>query len=268
MADRDYVLGTRDEEIERLGLQHRVWRAAMLEGFNRAGIGSGQTVIDVGAGPGYASVDLAEIVGSGGKVIALERSHRFLASLADRADRHQLHNIEAREADVAEDRFGEAVADASWCRWVLSFVAEPRQVIANVAAALKPSGVAIFHEYADYGTWKTMPPDADVERFRSLVLQSWRDAGGEPDVGLWLPQWLAAEGMEIVSLRPLIEIVRKGDFTWQWPAAFMATNAGRLAELGYASEEEAERFAATLERTDAHAWMITPLVVEVIARRA
>jgi hypothetical protein len=55
---------------------------------------------------------------------------------------------------------------------------------------------------------------------------------------------------------------------WQWPALFMATNARRLHELGYASAEEAERFATALDRTDARTWMITPLVVEVIARRA
>ena len=267
MADRDYVLGTHDDEIERLGLQHRVWRARMLDGFGRAGLSVGQTVIDVGAGPGHATVDLAEMVGSGGRVIALERSRRFLDSLMDRANRHQLHNIEAREADVAEAGFGEAVADASWCRWVLSFVAEPRQVIANIAKALKPRGIAIFHEYADYGGWQMMPPNADLDRFRSLVMQSWREAGGEPDIGLRLPEWLAAEGLEVVSLRPLIEIVRKGEFAWQWPAAFMATNAGRLAELGYADAAEGARFATALDRSGPDAWMITPLVCEVIARR-
>src|SRR6266571_4712358 len=29
--ERDYVLGTHDEEISRLGLQHRVWRPVVLE---------------------------------------------------------------------------------------------------------------------------------------------------------------------------------------------------------------------------------------------
>lgn len=31
MADRDYLLGTHDGELERLGLQHRVWRPAVLD---------------------------------------------------------------------------------------------------------------------------------------------------------------------------------------------------------------------------------------------
>ena len=99
------------------------------------------------------------------------------------------------------------------------------------------------------------------------MIQSWRDSGGEPDVGLHLPSWLRSERLEIVELRPLTHIVRRSDYMWQWPAAFMATNAKRLHELGYASAEEADRFATTLEREDAGTWMITPLVLEVIARR-
>lgn len=265
--ERDYVLGTHDEEIERLGLQHRVWRPRMLDAWRRAGIRQGQTVIDVGAGPGYASVDLAELVGPRGKVIALERSPSFLQSLSERAERHKLPQIEAHERDVSGPGFGEAIADAAWCRWLLSFVADPQRTLANIAAALRPGGVAVFHEYVDYGAWQMMPPDPDVDRFRTLVIKSWRDAGGEPDVGLRLPEWLGASGFEVLEVRPLIEIVRRSDLLWQWPAAFMATNARRLVQLGYAEAEEAERFAAALDRTGSGTWMITPLVCEIIARR-
>ena len=55
MTERDYVLGTHDEEIARLGLQHRVWRPTVLECWQRAGISRGNKVVDVGAGPGFAS---------------------------------------------------------------------------------------------------------------------------------------------------------------------------------------------------------------------
>jgi SAM-dependent methyltransferase len=268
MSEGDYVLGTEDEETRRLGLQHRVWRPRMLDAFRRAGIGPGATVIDVGAGPGYAARDLAEIVGPSGRIIALERAPNFVAHLRHEAGRLGLSNIEVREQDVSSDAFGEGVADAAWCRWVLSFVADPARTVGHVARALRPGGVAVFHEYADYGAWRTMPPDPDVERFRSLVMQSWRDAGGEPNVALRLPTWLAAEGLELVEVRPLIEIVGRHDFVWQWPAAFMTVNAGRLRDLGYIDAEEAERLATALDRLPEHALTITPLVAEVIARKA
>src|SRR5688572_24204589 len=75
--DRDYLLGTHDAEVRRLGHQHRVWRPRVLDAWRRAGIKTGSTVIDAGSGPGWASLDLAEIVGDTGRVIALERSARF-----------------------------------------------------------------------------------------------------------------------------------------------------------------------------------------------
>lgn len=268
MSEGDYVLGTQADEVERLGLQHNVWRRHVLDGWTTAGIAPGMTVIDVGAGPGFAATDLAEIVGPQGRVIALERSPNFLASLQNRAGRLGLTNVDARSHDVSERSFGDGVADASWCRWLLSFVADPAATVRHIAQALKPGGVAIFHEYADYGAWRTMPPNPDVERFRDLVIRSWRDSGGEPDIALVLPDLLKAAGMEIVAARPLVEIVRPSDFTWRWPAAFMAVNAARLHELGYADAEEAQRLARALDDCPDDTLMITPLVAEIIARKA
>ena len=79
--DKDYILGTHDEEILRLGLQHRVWRPKVLDVWRRAGFTVSQTILDVGCGPGYASLDLAEIVSPAGKVFAIDRSRRFLDAL-------------------------------------------------------------------------------------------------------------------------------------------------------------------------------------------
>jgi SAM-dependent methyltransferase len=264
MSDEgDYVLGTESDEIERLGLQHRVWRERVLDAWRRAGIRDGHIVVDVGAGPGWASADLAGIVGPAGRVVALERSERFLAAVRARS----LANVEAREHDVSAAPFGEGFADVAWCRWVLSFVEAPERTVGHIARALKPGGVAVFHEYADYGAWQMMPPDARLDRFRTLVMQSWRDAGGEPDVALRLPQWLAAAGMELTEVRPLIEIVGSDHPTWQWPASFMAVGARRLAALGYCGEDEASRLASALDRQPPEARMVTPLVAELIARR-
>ena len=72
MSEGDYLLGTRDDEVARLGLQHRLWRAEMLRGVRSAGFAQGQTILDVGAGPGFATADLAEWVGPSGTVIAAD----------------------------------------------------------------------------------------------------------------------------------------------------------------------------------------------------
>ena len=266
MTDGDYVLGTRKDEVGRLGLQHRIWAPLMFDAWRRAGIASGQTIIDVGAGPGFATLDLAICVGPEGKVIAFERSPHFLEVIRTRAGHAGLANVEAVERDVSEGDLGKAVADAAWCRWLLSFVADPRRTVAGIARALKPGGSAVFHEYGDYDAWRMMPPNPLVDRFRTLVMQSWRDSGGEPDIAPFLPGWLAEEGLETVEVRPLIHIVRRDDPVWQWPASFMATGAARLHELGYVDSDEAARMAVAMDENP-DAWMVTPLVTEIISRK-
>src|SRR5436309_12083039 len=96
-TDRDYILGTHEEELARLGLQHRVWRPVALDCWQRAGITVGRRVLDVGAGPGYAAVDLAEIVGPTGEVVALERSQNFIRSMENSCRARSLTNVKSHE---------------------------------------------------------------------------------------------------------------------------------------------------------------------------
>src|SRR4029077_10446386 len=95
--DRDYILGTHDEELARLGLQHRVWRQVVLECWKKAGIKAGSRVLDVGGGPGYATVDLAEIVGPTGGVVAIERSNKFVRAMEQACRERSYANVEIHE---------------------------------------------------------------------------------------------------------------------------------------------------------------------------
>src|SRR5438874_5614567 len=87
------VHSTHDEEVARPGLQHRVWRPTVSDCWQRAGITIGSRVIDIGAGPGYATVDLAEIVGPTGEVLAVERSARFLEVARQACAARSLTNV-------------------------------------------------------------------------------------------------------------------------------------------------------------------------------
>src|SRR5579864_5795823 len=100
ISEQEYVLGTHDEEITRLGLQHRTWRPRVLAAWELAGIGPGQTVLDVGSVPGYASLDLADLVGPSGLVVAIDKSDRFLNTLDMIRRQRGLGNIAAHKADV------------------------------------------------------------------------------------------------------------------------------------------------------------------------
>ena len=267
-AGGDYVLGTHDGEVARLGLQHRVWREAMFAAWRRAGIRTGWRVVDVGAGPGYATLDLAELVGASGEVLAVERSERFVSVIERESRRRDLPQVRPLKADLMELSPPEGY-DMTWCRWVASFTPSVPRLVEWIRGALRPGGTAVFHEYADYASWRYLPSRPRLTEFVAAIMSSWRSAGGEPDVAPAVIDCLGRSGFRLKSVRPLIFTTRPGELTWEWPAAFIATNPARLQELGLVSPAWVAELQRELRAAEADPMsvMVTPLVLEVIAER-
>ena len=221
MKDRDYILGTHEEELIRLGLQHRVWRPVVLQCWQKAGITVGSRVLDVGAGPGYAALDLAEIVGSSGEVVALERSGNFVNAMRESISRRRLTNVKMHELDLMTGELPEGDYDFSWCRWVSSFVSDPRLLIKKLGNVMPKGGISIFHEYAHYETWRFLPRIASQEKFREHVVATWRESGGEPDGAEDLSDAPVGEQFCDPLATPHIFCVRPTNYMWQWPATFI-----------------------------------------------
>jgi ubiquinone/menaquinone biosynthesis C-methylase UbiE len=118
----DYVLGAEDAEVRRLGLQHLVWRPRASDAWRRGGFTVGQHLLDVGCGPGHATLDLAAIVGTSGKVSAIDRSEKFLTSLRSRLSRQSIHNVELLAIDLDQGALPQLRGDGAWCRWVFTFL--------------------------------------------------------------------------------------------------------------------------------------------------
>lgn len=267
--EKDYVLGTHDAEIARLGLQHRVWRPRVLDAWRRAGFTPGQTLVDLGCGPGWATLDLAELAGPDGRVIAVDRSRRFLDHLAAAARARGLANIETLEMDLDESPLPSLAADGIWSRWFYAFLRAPRRLLASAAQALRAGGVMVMHEYVDYRAWRLSPRSEEFEAFVGEVIAAWREDGGEPDIGLDLPRWLTELGLEVRTLAPRGEIARPGDFVWHWPRSFVEIGVQRLVDLGRFGPERGRAIVAAFERveTTPGAFQITPTVGEILAWR-
>jgi protein-L-isoaspartate O-methyltransferase len=268
-VDRDYFLGTHDEELLRLGLQHRVWRPTVLECWRRAGVGPGARVLDVGAGPGYAAADLAEIVGPEGEVVAVERSRRFVAAGRAMLASHGFGNVRYHEIDLMVDALPATGFDASWCRWVACFVSSPTMLIDKIAAAVRPGGVAIFHEYVRYDTFRISTAGPRMDEFVRQVEQGWRAAGGEPNVAPAVVALLQERGFSIRDAIPRVFCARPGDEAWQWPASFVDIHLKHQLELGRIQSAWADAVRAELAEAEQRAasLMITPMVLEIVAEK-
>jgi len=267
--EKDYVLGTHDAEIARLGLQHRVWVPRASAAWRRAGFTVGQRIVDVGCGPGWATFDLAELVGPGGRVIGIDRSRRFLDALAAAAAARGLAHVATRELDLDEAPLPDAGLDGAWSRWVYAFVRRPREVLAKVVGALRPGGALVLHEYVDYRSWRLSPRSPEFEAFVAEVMASWRDSGGEADIALELPRWLGELGCEVRGLRAIAEVATPADHVWQWPREFVRVGLQRLVDLGRIDVDRADAVLAAFTRAEAApgAFLVTPMVLEIVARR-
>ena len=268
-TENEYVLGTHDGEIVRLGLQHHAWRPRVLTAWELAGICPHQTILDVGCGPGYASLDLAEIVGPAGSVMAIDKSERCLNALASKSVERGLHNVTTQRVDLEIAEFPRIRADRIWCRWVLCFVKNPREVLAKMAAALKPGGSMILHEYFDYATWRAVPLCPELDEYVRAVMLSWRAGGGEPDISLQLPSWLQELGFELRHTRALVDLVEPGSMLWAWLRTFIKAGRERLVDLGCISCADADRIwrAFTSFEAAPGSRMFTPAMLEIVAKR-
>lgn len=268
-TERDYLLGTHDAELERLGLQHRVWRPRALDAWQRAGFTLGQTLLDVGCGPGYATLDLADIAGPRGRVVSVDRSHRYLEHLATVRKHRGLDQIEIHELDLEEAELPLCQADGAWGRWVFAFLKRPRALVRKVAASLRPGGVLVLHEYLHYATWRLSPRSPELEELVRIVTEAWRADGGDPDVGLDLLSWLPEDGFTLREVRTILEVVSPASFVWEWPKRFVEVGLERLVQLGRLTAPRAaqirEAFAAAERNPNAR--LVTPAVVEIIAVR-
>jgi ubiquinone/menaquinone biosynthesis C-methylase UbiE len=262
---RSYVLGTDEDELIRLGLQHRVWRAAAYAIWERARFGPGQTLLDIGAGPGYTTRDLAELVGPDGTVKAVEISTRF----AEYLRRQAIPNVVVIQGDAQELVLEDESLDGAYARWLFTFVPSPERVVAHVTRALRSGAVFAIQDYVSYGAARLGPPSEALKRVFDVIIASWKQHGGDADVGCRLPTIIEQAGLIIRDLRPHARIARPGTALWEWPTTFFHNFVPKLVEDRFLSQDEARIFFDEWARasTNPAAFLLTPIVLDLIAEK-
>jgi len=270
--DQPYVLGTGADEMFRLGLQHRLWSASAHALWERAGIQPGWSVMDVGSGPGYAALDLAQIVGPAGRVIAVDESAAFLKQLHDYARARRLENIDRVLGDVHDldsvIENGDGTLDAAYARWVFCFCAEPEVVVKGLARLLKPGGRIAVQDYFNYERSLTLAPRCEAfSKVIHAVGASWRSRGGSPDVMGSLPGVLSRHGFDITHMDVVQRVARPGSQMWHWPETFWDSFLPKLVESGFITAADRDAFLAAWKRaaTTPGAFVQLPPVYELIA---
>jgi len=115
----------------------RASTAAMLE---MAEIGPGARVLDVAAGAGDQTLDIAQRVRTSGSVLATDLSPAILEFAKANAQRAGHRNVETMVADGENLNVPESSFDAAVCRLGLMFFPDPGKGLRCMHRALKPGG--------------------------------------------------------------------------------------------------------------------------------
>ncbi|MEE9385334.1 MAG: methyltransferase domain-containing protein [Nannocystaceae bacterium] len=265
----DYLLGTQDDELRRLGSQHRVWAEAVHASWKRAGFGTGDRIADLGCGPGFSTVDLGHLVGASGCVVGIDGSDRFLKILGQRAALEQLTNIETVCGDVQALELEEASLDGAYARWIFCFLSEPRRTLCALAKALRPGARLVVLDYFNYTSMTFAPPSVAMGHVLRAVKDSWRAGGGNLDIQAELPRLGQECGFALEWVRAIVEVARPGEPTWEWPRTFFANYVPRLVAEGRISDGMAQTFAEDWREREGRAdtFLQLPPMYEIGLRR-
>jgi ubiquinone/menaquinone biosynthesis C-methylase UbiE len=177
-----YPLGYTEDEARRLAAQAAFYEDLTADVFQRAGIGGGMHVLDLGCGVGDVSFLAAGMVGAAGTVLGIDRNASSIETARSRAMALGLSNVrfEASELDTFNNdgrRF-----DALIGRLVLLFLPDPAATLRRFRNFLRPGGVIAFQE-VDMDQVSQFPASELFSRVGSWIIAGFKAGGAETNMG-------------------------------------------------------------------------------------
>jgi ubiquinone/menaquinone biosynthesis C-methylase UbiE len=215
----------------------------------------GQTVVDIGCGPGTDLGRLATAVGATGTVIGIDRDPTMLAEARRRIVPSQESataveprkgarepTVEVREGDIHDLPLGSGSVDRARVDRLLQHVRSPAEALAEVRRVLRPGGLFAMAE-PDWDTLAVADPDLAYSRgFARFVAGQVRN----PTIGRELPRLAADAGFRIRDVQPIPVLFR--DFEPADRILGLRRNSERAVAAGALSTRDAAAWLARQER--------------------
>lgn len=151
----------------------------------------GESVLDIGTGPGFVALEMAEAVGANGRVLAIDRSEAMLALARKRCS--SLPQVEVESGDATSLPAGDSEFDVAVSVQVYEYVADIDLALAEMFRALKPGGrAAIIASDWDSILWHSGDPERT-----SRVMSAWEEHLHDPRLPRTLAGRLRRVGFEV-----------------------------------------------------------------------
>ena len=141
----------------------------------------GDTVFDIGCGPGYFSIDLAKMVGEAGTVYAVDVQASMLSKVKKKAERHGVAQRMVFH-QCGADRIGlNQTADFILAYYMIHETPDPKSFLAELKTMLKPQGKLLVVEprmHVSQASFESMVADAQDAGMKAVAFPKGKGGRG------------------------------------------------------------------------------------------
>jgi ubiquinone/menaquinone biosynthesis C-methylase UbiE len=210
-------------------------RAYKRLAISELGILGGDTVLDIGCGPGADLPAMAAAAGGGGRVIGLDSDVVALARAASHTQR--LPQVRLTRCDAHGLALSDGVIDRVHTDRVLQHLADPLAALCEVKRVLRPGGTAVFAE-PDWDTLVIDYPDLALARAYTRFVADRVVRNG--CIGRQLVALANHAGLVVQSVSPMTSVSRDAIAADKVLGLQRVTE--RAASAGYFTSEQARRW--------------------------
>jgi SAM-dependent methyltransferase len=163
-------------------LRSHIWRTAEnSSAYLLPHLRPGQSVLDVGCGPGTITADLALLVAPG-EVVGLDASAEVVDQARAYAAGLGVANLRFEVGDLFAPDFPDASFDVVHLHQVLQHVRDPVSALVALRRVLRPDGVLAARD-SDYAAFTWAPADPLLDRWRQLYFAVTERNGHDACIG-------------------------------------------------------------------------------------
>jgi SAM-dependent methyltransferase len=180
-------------------LRSHTWRTAENSAaYLLPHLRAGQSLLDVGCGPGTITTDLALLVAPG-ETVGLDAAADVVAQAQEHAARLGLDSVRFEVGDLFALGYPDASFDVIHLHQVLQHLSDPVAALIELRRVLHPDGMLAARD-SDYGAFTWAPEDRMLDRWLELYLAVTERNGHDARIGPRLLGLAQAAGFADVAV--------------------------------------------------------------------
>jgi SAM-dependent methyltransferase len=244
-------------------LRSHTWRTAENSAaYLLPHLRTGQSVLDVGCGPGTITADLALLVAPG-EVVGLDAVTDVVGQARAHAEGRGLTNLRFEVGDLYSLPYADESFDVIHLHQVLQHLADPVGALVALRRVLAPGGILAARD-SDYAAFTWAPVDPLLDRWRALYFAVTEHNGHDAAIGPRLLAHARAAGFEDVEVSSSTWTFADPEARAWWGGLWAdrirySRFAEQALEYGLSSPSELEELAGAFTR-----WAESPDAVFVV----